>query len=895
VSDLKLGWSGAVAAAQTYTVRARFEHFGVKPLDGMPGCAGLSGSLDGDEKGGRITLASRGAALVLPETLYEPRIDLDRLHANASWTVADGAVDVQLKELTFESRHASGSAFGRYRTTGRDPGEIDLTARLTRANTDAVWHYLPHVVSPAVRDWLKNSVVGGYSDDTRLSLKGELKNFPFADPKLGLFRVSGRFAGATLRFAPGWPELTKIGGELLFEGRRMLITANQGGVYGVTVRGATAAIADLGSDDPLLAINGRAAGPTADFLRYIVSSPVAGWIDHFTDAMRASGNGTLQLGLQIPLARADKSSAQGEYVIADNRIEVAAGVPPLSGSSGRVRFSESTLAMRDVTATLLGSPVWISAETRNGGVVVSAQGTTAIAGLRQEYDLPLFDHLSGSASWRGTISVAHHKADLVLDSDLQGVSSSLPEPLNKTAGEVLPLHVERSVQQESGVTARESASRDQIRATLGSVLNATLSRRNVNGASVIEHGVIGINEAPPAEPEKGVLVSGKFGSLNLDAWHRLFRGGGEGTAPLFPVRQIDLKADKLSAFGQQLNDFGLHAELADGVWRGEVDSREMKGDLSWRSQGKGRLQARLKQLAVVDVRPQPLSDVGPVEADEVKELPGLDVVADSFSLREKNLGRLEVRAANRGNLWRMEKLSVRNPDGALDADGQWRAGTGSGATQLNFKIDAADVGRLLERLGYGMGVKRGSAKLQGKVSWSGAPSAIDYPSLDGSMSLEAESGQFAKLEPGVGRLLGVLSLQALPRRVSLDFHDVFSQGFAFDHITGSVDVRHGVMQTQNLRIQGPSAKILMTGEVGLANETQNLKVRVQPTLSETVAIGAAVVNPVAGVAAFVAQKVLKDPIEKMFAYEYAVTGTWADPKVDKIVAAKATDAPSPGP
>jgi uncharacterized protein YhdP len=168
------------------------------------------------------------------------------------------------------------------------------------------------------------------------------------------------------------------------------------------------------------------------------------------------------------------------------------------------------------------------------------------------------------------------------------------------------------------------------------------------------------------------------------------------------------------------------------------------------------------------------------------------------------------------------------------------------------------------------------------VAWAGAPSAIDYPSLDGSLSLEAHRGQFAKLEPGVGRLLGVLSLQALPRRISLDFRDVFSEGFAFDSITGSVSARRGVMETQNLAIQGPSAKVLMTGDVSLVSETQNLKVRVQPTLSETVAIGAAVVNPLAGVAAYVAQKVLKDPIEQMFAYEYGVTGTWADPKVEKL-------------
>ena len=879
--EVTLGWSGAADAAETYAVRARFEQFGINARAAMPGCAGISGSLEGDEKGGRITLASRGAALMLPDAFHEPRMELEQLHAQASWSVAAGAVEVQLKSLAFENRDASGSAFGHYRTTGQDAGEIDLTARLTRGNADAVWRYLPRVVGPEVRDWLKHSIVGGRSDDTRLLLKGKLKDFPFADSKLGLFRVSGRFGGAALRFAPGWPELTKIGGELLFEGKRMLITSNQGAVYGVSVNGATAEIADLGSNDPMLAIKGRAAGPTADFLRYIAASPLADWIDHFTDGMRANGNGTLQLGLQIPLARKEKSKGQGEYVFANNQIEVEPGVPPLSAASGRVQFSESTLAMRDVTATLLGSPMSLSAETRNGGVAISAQGSASIAGLRQHFDLALFDHLSGSASWRGSVNVRQHKADVQFDSNLQGVSSSLPEPLNKTAGEVLPLHIERSTLQETAVMARDTGSRELIRVTLGSVVNATLSRRTANGRSAIERGVIGINETQQTAPQQGVLVAGTFKSLNLDAWRRLFRGG-EGSAPPLPVTVVNLKAAELSAFGQQLTHFGLHAALSDDVWRGEVESRELAGDLTWRSQGKGRLQARLKQLSVVEVKPQPATDVGAIEEEAIKELPGLDVVADSFSLRDKKLGRLELEAVNRGNLWLIEKLSIRNPDGTLDAEGQWRAGIGSGATELNFKIDAADVGQLLERLGYGMGVKRGTAKLQGKVAWAGAPSAIDYPSLDGSLSLEAHRGQFAKLEPGVGRLLGVLSLQALPRRISLDFRDVFSEGFAFDSITGSIGLKRGVMGTQNLSIQGPSAKVLMTGDVSLVSETQNLKVRVQPTLSETVAIGAAVVNPVVGLAAYVAQKVLKDPIEQMFAYEYGVTGTWADPKVEKL-------------
>ncbi|MCK7492746.1 MAG: hypothetical protein MZW92_15335 [Comamonadaceae bacterium] len=120
----------------------------------------------------------------------------------------------------------------------------------------------------------------------------------------------------------------------------------------------------------------------------------------------------------------------------------------------------------------------------------------------------MFDHLGGSASWRGSVNIRQHKVDAQFDSNLQGVSSSLPEPLNKTAAEILPLHFERSALQETAVMAREAAPRDLFRVTLGNVFNATLSRRTANGRSAIERGMIGINEKPQAAPQQGVLVTG---------------------------------------------------------------------------------------------------------------------------------------------------------------------------------------------------------------------------------------------------------------------------------------------------------------------------------------------------------------------------------------------------
>ena len=154
--------------------------------------------------------------------------------------------------------------------------------------------------------------------------------------------------------------------------------------------------------------------------------------------------------------------------------------------------------------------------------------------------------------------------------------------------------------------------------------------------------------------------------------------------------------------------------------------------------------------------------------------------------------------------------------------------------------------------------------------------------------------EYRKLDPGIGKLLGVLSLQSLPRRLTLDFRDIFSDGLAFDEIVGTVKVTRGVATTENFRIQGPAVRVQMSGDVDLSAETQKLRVKVFPSFSDSLSVaGALLGGPVAGIASFLVQKILKDPFDQIVAYEYGVTGTWADPQVSKIESGPAPAAEQP--
>jgi uncharacterized protein YhdP len=157
------------------------------------------------------------------------------------------------------------------------------------------------------------------------------------------------------------------------------------------------------------------------------------------------------------------------------------------------------------------------------------------------------------------------------------------------------------------------------------------------------------------------------------------------------------------------------------------------------------------------------------------------------------------------------------------------------------------------------------------------------PSLGGTLALALEGGQFLEVDPGAARLLGVLSLQALPRRLLLDFRDVFEQGFAFDNALGDVRISGGVASTQNLRLGGLQAMVLMEGSADIARETQELHVVVVPELATASAsLAYAAINPAIGLGAFLGQWLLREPLRQASAREFRITGGWSEPKVERI-------------
>jgi uncharacterized protein YhdP len=349
------------------------------------------------------------------------------------------------------------------------------------------------------------------------------------------------------------------------------------------------------------------------------------------------------------------------------------------------------------------------------------------------------------------------------------------------------------------------------------------------------------------------------------------------------LRGVDLALGEVRYFGRDVRQMRARLTRTGTQWSGKLESPKVAGEVQWNAAGKGRLVARLERLEIgqstaAATEPAPQTGQG--------DLPAIDVVADKFDFRERWLGKLELMAEPVEDEWRIDKLDITNEHAQLRSTGGWRkTGTGS-LTTLDMKFETGNLSAVFKQFGYGDYLKRGTGHLEGTLVWPGYPYDFALSLLAGNFKVEARDGQFAKIEPGAGKLLGLLSLQSLPRRALLDFRDVFSEGFAFQRISGDVKVARGILLTDGFEISGPSAFVSLSGEVSLPQETQTLTMRIVPEVGEGLALAATLIGtPVLGLSTLLVSKLLRNPLGKVAAYEYQVTGSWDNPQVTRLSAA----------
>ncbi|MES2024038.1 MAG: YhdP family protein [Pseudomonadota bacterium] len=899
-------------------------------MPAIPGFENLSGRIDANNQGGSFVLASDQLKLELPAYFADPDVAFDTFNMDAQWAFQkNDQLLLTVKNLNFAKQGLTASLSGTHlmplhKQPGRALGTIDMTGSVSGLELNKVGNYLPMGMNADFRNWLAHALIAGTLRDGSIKLKGDLAHFPFHTSKpsekpKGEFTFGGKIDDGGLNYAPDlfakdgkapmWPLLEKVKGTIQFDRTRMEIKGESGKTNGVDVSNVKAVIPDLLADDPMLEIDGSAAGTMQNLVKYTVDSPVATWIDHFTDETKATGNGTLGLKLQLPLNRLIDAKVQGVLKFANNNVTLQNVIPLMSGVTGQLEFNEKGLTLNGIKSTFLGGPLTVGGGTqKDGNILIKADGTMTAAGLRKNYPSPamqkLVDKISGSTRFGATIAVKNKHADVVVESNLRGLGLDFPAPLNKAAKDAMPLKFE-----QTGLSANATTMRDAIKLSLGSAITGSYTReKSANDPTAnwrVLYGGIGVNTPAPI-PDSGLMVSVNMRSLNVDNWIALMSSStttntqkkvaGDPLDALNMAQYVEpnviaARATEMYLMDKKFDEVVVGASHDKGAWQANVDAAQMSGYLTWiessSGRGLGKVTARLSSLSVpktasTDVK-NLLDDV-----DTATEMPALDVVAENFELMGKKLGRLELLAhyvrATEGREWRIRNLALTNVDATLKASGSWLAKKSGNTSSLDYTLNINNAGSLLNRFGFVDVIRGGKGKMDGDISWKGLPFSIDIPSLSGNINLNMESGQFLKVDPGAAKLLGVLSLQSIPRRLTLDFRDVFSEGFAFDGITGSARIANGVATTDNFKMRGVSATVLIDGSADIAKESQNLRVVVIPEINAGAAsvAYALAINPVIGAGTFLAQLFLREPLMRAFTFEYAITGPWKDPNVVKV-------------
>ena len=914
---------------------------------GVPGLRGAAVDFEMTQTAGKATLSMQGGSIEFPGVFDKPVVEFADLSGALQWKLDGQHIMVEASKLRFANADAQGEVSIKWQTATvprggspdlRFPGVLDLSGSLSRANLASVPRYLPQVLNKDARDYLAQALVAGEGSNVKFKVKGELAHFPFDGAKAGEFRIAGDFKNASYAYAPPlllpkdsppWPLLTQVAGDLVLDHDNLQIKAGRGLLSvgtGLLFNKTEVSISKLYAA-PVVAVTAEARGPLSEALAFVNASPVGVWTGNALARTSVSGAADFKVKLAIPLEHAEKSTVQGSVTLTSNDFQFAPGVPRLTRAKGVVAFTETGFMLAGLQARAFGGDVRVdggmsfgsAALARNAPTGLRLQGTATSEGLRQASELGLAARLAqfstGSAAYSASVALRAGVPEIQVTSNLGGMALHLPEPFTKAPETLLPLRLETSVVRSSQLGGAHL--QDQWQLELGRVASVNYVRDISATEARVLRGSIGVglsgHETAPL-PTQGVVANVHMDQLDMDAWSaiasRLVAGpAASAGATLDPAAMgympasVALRANELMVQGRKFNKVVLDGAREGLVWRGNVEATELNGYVEYRqssANNPGRVVARLAHLVIGQSQQQ---DVENLLDQQPASIPALDIVVEDMELRGKKLGRVEIQAANMGvtgpregvREWRLNRFNISTPDATLTATGNWanvNAQASSAAqrtlrerrrTVLNFKLDVADSGDLLKRFGMPGVIAKGKGKIEGQVSWLGSPFSPDYVSMGGGFNVNMESGQFLKADPGIAKLLGVLSLQSLPRRLALDFRDVFSDGFAFDFVRGDATIEQGIAHTNNLQMKGVNAAVLMEGHADIARETQSLKVVVIPEINvASASLLYSAINPLIGLTTFLANVILRRPLIEANTQEFLIDGTWADPRVTKV-------------
>lgn len=851
---------------------ARVEGVSIQRWQSLPGLKDIDLQLAADPARAWIGLDSGHGALDLGQ-LFRAPIPLKRLHAGLYWTRLKQGWRLDSKTLAFTTPDLRGQARLHLLHRPGQPPVLDLRGEIEDAPVASTGRYLPaHIMSEHLVSWLDRALVKGHLRRADVLVSGPLADFPFDTRRSGVFEVTAEIERADLDYQPGWPALHDLDTRLFFHQNTLDIDVHRAGIYDSRLLDTHLRIARLNPTTPLRA-HGVIAGPLSDELRLLQSPALTGRFGHIASALRAEGRARLKLRFQVPLAEGSGPyRLDGRLHFDNDRLRLPDWDLDLRQIQGRLRIGLDTLEAKGIQALAFGHPIQVDVTPGRQGTHLDILAHWPVETLRQRFpDMP-WQLASGSSDFRLGLDIpAHvgpeHPARLSLESDLRGMALDLPAPLGKTAAQRRRLRLSMPLQ---GTQAA-------LHIRYAGNIDARFSRDGKRGELRCDRGPARL----PRQPGYRIMLH--LPQVQAAAWYRLLTRLGSGQTKTPPWR-LELDTDRFLLGDTELPALKLTAKQRAGAIDGRIDSLRLAGDFHYRPGKPARLEARLERLFLfsdTQAGPGPVPD--PAAGPDPRGLPALDLQCADLRLNKARLGQLSLTAQPVPLGSQITQLKIDGPSGLLQASGHWLWQQGRAHSDFEGRIELPDLGTLLIELGYPRHVYDAKAETRFQLDWPGHPGQMHRATLHGSARIEVTNGRLSEVDPGVAKVLGLLSLDAIKRRLRLDFGDLFKKGYTFDSIKGTFELGDGQARTRDLVVEGPSGRIEIGGRIGLVAHDFDQVVRVTPDLNATLVIASTIAGgPVAGAAAFLAQRLLSDEVDKINRFDYAVTGSWDKPKLTPL-------------
>jgi len=772
---------------------------------------------------------------------------------------------------------------------------VDLRIQLHHGQVNQIYRYIPDKLLPATVKWFKKSLLSGTFKTAEIKIQGAINQL--LDKKnLQLKTVLEK---VRLKYEQDWPPIENLTTSLQIQGRTVTLVSQSGTIYHSKMTQATAIIKDITLDEPALDFVGELTGTGEDSIKFIQNSPLHQDIDVGKGKLEVAGNVAIQLKMHIPFSAAPNTTFVKilfkNSIINDDSLKIK-----LTDVTGALYFDGKHLASDTMHGKLSDTPIDFTVNilpqaNHEKLILVSLSGQVDRHFIYQQmYNISaefenwqhIYKNLSGSMLLRGNVRVFKTKqpetsyTDIYLHSDMQGMQMNFPKPLLKTTEQILPFQVHAFVPKLGDTVVRVSFEK---------MVSTTLSF-----AHGLTRGNIVLGQDTPVDlPDAAVLqLAGQTPTLAWRDWQQTLFGekekSNQNEEDKFPLPfLIDVKTDHLDLFGQIFDEVAVKAKLLDEIWYVSLAGKGIDGKIQFDpTQEKPVANLSFKNLIIPpqeDEKPE-LVENEPKDSTDPRELPTFTFHADNFQLGKMALGNVNLYTRPTPEGLFIELLEAKNDGLNLAAKGEWKYVNNQQHTLLSLWLDSKNIPLFLKKLGFtNSPISEGQAQIEVDVNWFDTPYRFKLSKLIGKLRFLLTDGQIVDVDPGMGRVIGLFDLQVLPRRITLDFNDIFSKGFVFSDIIGEFALDRGVAHTDHLIIQAPAARIEIRGQTNFIKQEYNQLVNVFPHVSNTLPIAGALVGGFGvGAIAIIIQKIIESEIEKSVNYQYHVTGTWDKPQIDSV-------------